>query len=264
MGWNDEENGNGMADFFKAVHAAGVEAGKATAAEATRVTTHEIAGRAYVKEGAGAMREVKPPRVILRLPTFGAVADFADAVKSHAKEPCVVMVGTQGAVAYLTPECKEDEQDTIGFRVFRAALPPETALSYPGFMELLDLYSGAVTEEKDLRTALKVLKAVKTSATKFEDRGAYTHVTFEGGANVDAAGMDIPKIVHFNVAYGDPTYDMSLCYRLTIAPDGDGLVFRLAAMPHVDQRDEKFVGRALVDLRERLGLTGHEVFRSAS
>lgn len=252
----------GMAEFFGAVHRAGIDAGRASVAESVRVTTHEIAGRTYVKEGAGAMREVKPPRTILRLPAFGAVADFADAVKSHAKAPAVVMVDENGAVAYLTPECKDDEQDTIRFAIFTASLPTEERLPYAAFMELLDLFAGVVAEEKDLRTALKVLKAVKTGATKFEDRGVYTHVTFEAGSNVDAAGMDIPKIIHFAVAYGDPTYDMALCYRLTIAVEGEGLAFKLAAMPHVDQRDEKFIGRAITDLRERLA-EKHEVFRAA-
>lgn len=252
-----------MAEFFGAVHDAGRLAGEMSQETATRVTTHEISGRTYIKEGPNPMREVRPPRTILRLPPFGSIADFAEGVRKHAKSPAVVMVNASGVICYLRPECREDEKDVMTFAPFLAALPTEDKLTYVGFLELLDKYTGLVRDEKDIRTALAVLKAVKTSAVKFEDKGAYTHITMEAGANVQAGAMDIPKALQFTVAYGDPSYTMPLFYRLHITVEGDGLAFRLVGMPNVDKRDEVFVTQALVDLREALKGTEHEVYRAA-
>lgn len=252
-----------LAEFFGAVHEAGVSAGQQKLENQTRVTFHEFEGRKYIKEGTAQMREVKAPRSILRLPAFGAVADFAQGIIDHVKAPSVIMVNRTGAICYMRPECPPDEQDTISFAPFVASLPTEDKLTYPAFIELLDKFTGVVREEADLRAALKIMKAVRLAATKFEDRGAYTHITLEAGANVQAGEMDIPKAIQFAVPYGDPGYTMRLLYRLTIVVEGDALVFRLSAMPNVDKRDEQFVVQAIADLREALKDTQHQVYRAA-
>jgi hypothetical protein len=221
--------------------------------------------RVFVKE---ALEEVMPEEACLDTKNeFGSIVDFASGVdKFGVKGQTVVFVNSTGATAVIKPRCIPRQSEKITFKPYYSALPNAAAgYDYPAFIELLDAFTGKITEEAQLRAILKVIKFQKKAAVTLEDKGGFIRLLFTESQDVETGNqVDIPKYITFTgIPYYDPLYtDIALKYRLSVSLD-QGLKFKLLPMPDLDERDLKATERAICDLHNLVGDAGFPVYRAA-